>query len=286
MLADHLHVPADRMTAVADGETLDLGGKTLEFVYTPWVHWPETMSTYLREDRILFSCDFFGAHLATSDLAATDAPRVLEAAKRYFAEIMLPTRNIIRNNMEKLKRLAVDVIAPSHGPVHVRPALILDAYREWASDRPRNLAAVAYVTMHGSTRKLVRRLVEALVERGVAVEQFDLAATDLGKLATALVDAATLVVGAPVVNAAPHPAASHAAALANVLRPKARCVGLVGSYGWSGKPLEGLAGQMPNVKAELLPPVLCKGLPREADFAAVAKLAETIAEKHRTLGLA
>ncbi|MBN1631486.1 MAG: MBL fold metallo-hydrolase, partial [Thermoleophilia bacterium] len=92
MLIDALAIPEEVFVTVADGEQLSLGGKTLTFVHAPWVHWPETMVTYLQEDRILFSCDFFGSHIATSDLYVIDECRVEEAAKRYFAEIMAPFR--------------------------------------------------------------------------------------------------------------------------------------------------------------------------------------------------
>ncbi len=285
MLVDHLRVPEARIRAVADGETLDLGGKTLEFLHTPWVHWPETMSTWLREDRILFSCDFFGSHLATTDLFVTDEARVMEAARRYYAEIMMPFRSVIQRNLEKLKRLDIATIAPSHGPAYGRPALILDAYRDWVSDRLRSLVVLPYVSMHGSTARLVRRLTEELSDRGVAVEPFDMTSADLGKLASALVDAATLVVGTPTVLVGPHPAVIYAAALANALKPKLRHAAVIGSYGWSGKAVEQIAGLIPDLKVEVLPPVLCKGLPQEADYQAIARLAETIAEKHKALGL-
>jgi flavorubredoxin len=285
MLVDHLRVPDARIRAVADGETLDLGGRTLEFLHTPWVHWPETMSTWLREDRILFSCDFFGSHLATSDVFVADGPKVLDAAKRYYAEIMMPFRNVIQRNLEKLKRLDIAMIAPSHGPVYDRPALILDAYRDWVSDRLRNHVTLPYVSMHGSTARLVRRLVEELADRGVAAEPFDMTSVDLGRLAVSLVDAATLVVGTPTVLVGPHPAVVYAAALANALKPKLKHAAVIGSYGWSGKAVEQIAGLIPDLKVEVLPPVLCKGLPQEADYQAIAKLAETIAEKHKALGL-
>ena len=100
MLVDLLLVPEDRILAMDDGATLSLGDRTLEFIYAPWVHWPETMLTYLREDKILFSCDFFGSHLATTDLYVTDEGRAYEAAKRYYAEIMMPFRKIIQKNLK------------------------------------------------------------------------------------------------------------------------------------------------------------------------------------------
>ena len=103
MLMDLLQVPENAFVTVKDGENLSLGNKTLKFIHTPWVHWPETMVTYLEEDRILFSCDFYGSHIATSDLFVTDQGRVYEAAKRYFAEIMMPFRKVIEKNIEKLE---------------------------------------------------------------------------------------------------------------------------------------------------------------------------------------
>ncbi len=183
LLVDHLHLPEDRVRAVADGETLSLGDKTLRFVHTPWVHWPETMCSYLEEERILFSCDFFGAHIAASDLFVTDRCRVYEAAKRYFGEIMLPFRAIIAKNLEKLGSLEVDLIAPSHGQVYDEPAWILEAYADWALHPPQNLVVLPFVTMHGSTALMVEHLTEGLVARGVRVERFNLTVTDIGKLA-------------------------------------------------------------------------------------------------------
>ncbi|MGQ9584359.1 MAG: FprA family A-type flavoprotein [Anaerolineae bacterium] len=285
MLVDHLGISEEQVRAVADGETLALGGKTLQFLYTPWVHWPETMSTYLPEDRILFSCDFFGSHLATTDLYVTDEARVYEAAKRYYAEIMMPFRKIIRGNLEKIAPLEVDCIAPSHGPVYDRPQFILDAYRDWTSEEVKNEVVLPYVTMHDSTRRMVEYLVGALAEKGVTVHQFDLSVTDLGKLAISLVDAATLVLGTPTVLTGPHPSVVYAAYLANALRPKLRFASVIGSYGWGGKAVEQITGMLSNLKVEVLDPVYCKGLPRKGDLEALERLAATIAEKHRQLGL-
>jgi len=281
MLVDLLRIPEDRFITVDDGETVSLGDRTLEFIHTPWVHWPETMVTYLPEERILFTCDFFGSHLATTDLYVTEEWRVYEAAKRYYAEIMMPFRKIIRRNLEKLEGRSIDLIAPSHGPIYDRPAFILDAYQDWVSEEPKNVAVLPYISMHGSTEKMVEYLVSALAERGVTVHQFDLAVTDIGKLAITLVDAATIVVGTPTVHVGPHPNVVYAAYLANVLRPKLKFATIIGSYGWSSKAIEQIAGLIPNLDVEILDPVLCQGFPREADFKALDRLAATIAEKHQ-----
>lgn len=281
LLMDLLKIPETFFISVEDGERLSLGDKTLKFIFTPWVHWPETMVTYLEEDKILFSCDFFGSHIASSDLFVTDQGRVYEAAKRYFAEIMMPFRNIIKKNLEKLAPYEIDMIAPGHGQIFLDPAFIMDAYKKWTLGAPRNTVVLPYVSMHESTRLMVEHLVAALVERGVKVEQFNLAVTDIGKLAMSLVDAATIVVGTPTILSGPHPYAAYAAFLANALRPNTKFLSIVGSFGWGGKTVEALAGMIPNLKVEVLEPVLCKGVPTKEVFDALDNLADTIAQKHK-----
>lgn len=285
MLAEHLGFSPDIMVTVADGETLSLGDRTLRFIHTPWVHWPETMCTWLEEEKILFSCDFLGSHLASSDLYATDEARVYQAAKRYYAEIMMPFRKIINKSLEKVAALEPKIIAPSHGPVYARPALILDAYREWLLSPPKNQVLLAYVSMHDSTRRMTDHLTGELCQLGIGVERFDLETTDLGALAMALVDAATVVLGTPTVLMGPHPLAANAAYLANALKPKTRFLGVYGSYGWGGKTADMLASMLGGLDAELLPPVLVKGLPNQAALSKLDELARAIAEKHASLGL-
>jgi len=284
MLIDLLAIPEEKFITVNDKETISLGDRTLEFIHAPWVHWPETMLTYLKEDRILFPCDFFGSHLATTDLYVRDGGQVYEAAKRYYAEIMMPFRTTIQKNLEKVKGYDIDIIAPSHGPMHDKPEFILKAYHSWAFDEPKNIVVLPYISMHGSTRKMVEYLVGALAQRGVTVKQFDLAVTDIGKLAMALVDTATVVLGTPTVLAGPHPNVAYAAILANALRPNLKFISIIGSYSWGGKAVEQLAAMIPNLKIEILEPVLSKGLPQEADFKALDNLAETIAERHKESG--
>ena len=281
MLIGLLLIPEDKFITVSDGETLSLGDKTLEFIHAPWVHWPETMLTYLREDKVLFPCDLFGSHLATTDLYVTDEEQVYEAAKRYYAEIMMPFHTNIQNHLEKLKGYEIDIIAPSHGPVYDKPSFILEAYRSWVFDPPKNIVILPYISMHGSTKEMVDYLVEALAERGVTVRQFNMTKTDIGKLAIALVDAATMVIGTPTIMVGPHPNIVYAAFLANALRPKLQFVSIIGSYGWGGKAVEQLQGMIPNLKVEVLQPVIIKGFPKEADFQALNNLADTIVEKHK-----
>jgi len=285
MLMDLLLIPDDGFITMSDGETLSLGNKTLEFIHAPWVHWPETMLTYLQEDKVLFPCDLFGSHLAATDLYVTDEGQVYEAAKRYYAEIMMPFRASIQKHLEKIKQYQIDIIAPSHGPMYDKPLFILEAYRRWVFDPPRNMVVLPYISMHGSTQKMVEYLVGALADRGVTVKQFNLSVADIGKLAMALVDAATMVIGTPTVLVGPHPNVAYAALLANALRPKLQFVSIIGSYGWGSKAVEQLQGMIPNLKVEVLDPVISKGLPKESDFKALDNLAGMIAEKHKSNNL-
>lgn len=281
MLIDLLMLPEDKFIVVEDGETLSLGGKTLKFILTPWVHWPETMSTYLVEDKILFSCDFFGSHIASSDIFVHDQGRVYEAAKRYFGEIMMPFRSIISKNLEKIEPYDIQIIAPSHGQIYDSPKWIVDAYKDWSSGVPYNLVVIPFVSMHGSTRIMVDHIAAALSERNVRVELFNLAVTDIGKLAISLVDAGTIIVGTPTVLAGPHPLAAHVAFVANALRPKAQFLSIIGSYGWGGKTVESLANMIPNLKVEVLDPILCKGLPKADTLENLDKLANSIVHRHK-----
>ncbi len=284
-LVDLLRIPQDRFIVIGDGDTLDLGDRTLEFIIAPWVHWPETMLTYLREDRILFTCDLFGSHYATSSLYVPDGGRVYESAKRYYAEIMMPFRASIRRHLEKLASREIDVIAPSHGPVYDRPAFITDAYRDWTGDAVGNMVVLPYVSMHGSTQAMVDHFVDALVQRGIGVQPFNLTKTDTGDLAKALVDAATVVIGSPTVIFGPHPQVIYAAYLANLLRPKTRYATVIGSYGWGGKTVDTVKDMLGRLKVEFLEGVYVRGYPKDEDFAALDRLADEIRKRHEEAGI-
>ncbi|HPB00328.1 MAG TPA: FprA family A-type flavoprotein [Candidatus Marinimicrobia bacterium] len=283
LLQEHLLIPDEKFKIINDGEELSLGNKTLRFIFTPWVHWPETISTYLEEDKILFSCDFFGSHLATSNLFVDDESRVYRSAKRYYAEIMMPFRSNVRQNLEKVKNLAIEMIAPSHGPIYPNPEFIMEAYADWTSDSVKNIVLIPYVSMHGSTEAMVQYLTKALIEREITVQPFNLSRTDIGELAMAVVDAATVIIGSPTVILGPHPAAVSAAYLVNLLRPKTRYLTIIGSFGWGGKMPEQIKALLSGMKAEFLSPVIIKGYPKLEDFSALDRLADEIAARHRAL---
>jgi len=285
LILTHLHVPEEKIKVIEDGEKLDLGGLTLQFIFAPWVHWPETMLTYLPERKLLFTCDFLGSHLATSSLFIEDERLVYLGAKRYYAEIMSPFRNLIKGHLEKIKKLDIEMIAPSHGPIYQNPQFIIEAYEEWISDQPKNIVLMPWISMHGSTQAMVEYLSSRLIEKGVEVEPYDISKVDLGELTMATVDAATIILAAPTILTNMHPMAELVAYWVSILRPKAKAYGFIGSYGWGGKTLETVKSLFSGIKADFFEPVMVKGLPTQADYEALDKLADAIVEKHRVLGL-
>jgi flavorubredoxin len=286
LLVALLQIPPGSVQLIKDGETLSLGDRTLRFFMTPWTHWPETQITFLQEDKILFPCDLFGFHMASSGLYVTDEAAAYRSAKRYYAEIMMPFRNSIKGYVEMARGLDPAMIAPSHGPIHRNPKFILDAYADWVSDDVKNEVVIPYVSMHGSTQKMVELLTGALIERGIGVKPFNLTHTDIGELALSLVDAATIVVATPTVLFGPHPQIINATYLANLLKPKVRFASVIGSFGWGGKSAETIVKMLDHVKVEVLEPVVIKGMPDEAAVVALNRLADDILKKHRGIHIA
>ncbi len=285
MLYELLRVPSERVQVVQDGDVVDLGGRTLRFLHAPWVHWPETMFTYVEQDGLLFSCDFLGSHLATGELTTAGSGAELVGAKRYYAEIMMPFAAQVAKHLDRIEGLNIRMACPSHGPVWSDPGVIRRAYRAWSSGPMANKVCLPFVSMHGSTELMVDALVDGLIRRGVGVERFELTGTDLGRIAMSLVDSATIVVAAPTVLGGVHPVAAHAAFVANALRPRTQYLSVMTSYSWGGRAVEQLAAITSNIKAKLLDPVEVRGLPGPEDLRAIEGLAEKIAQSHAEAGL-
>ncbi len=280
MLISHLGIKDSRIRIVQDDETLDLGGKTLQFVETPWLPWPETMCSFLQEDRIIFTCNFFSAHQATSDLYAYDRVRNYPAAKRFYADSLMPFRPMVKQNLLKIESLEPVIIAPGHGPVHYDPPFILNAYKNWIEDTPENSVIIPYISIHGNTLKMVDFLVKELTSYNINVRPMDMRITDQATLACSLVDAATVILGSPTVHLGPHPIMVQTAYTINSLRPKFLHLGMIGSYGWSSRMPDMLKNLLPDLNVQLLNPVLCRGMPAQYDYGLLEKLAEEIAEIH------
>ncbi|TCK06571.1 FprA family A-type flavoprotein [Phorcysia thermohydrogeniphila] len=285
MLIDLLDLPENVFQVIEDGETLSLGDKTLQFFLAPWVHWPETMFTYAVEDKVLFTCDFLGSHIATSELFDTsdeNRAKVYLETKRYYAEIMMPFRNFIKKHLALIDKLQPEILAPSHGVVIKETEFILNAYRRWVSDEVKPLVIIPFISMHESTRRMVDFLTSELSKRGIAVRPYNLTSVDIGNVAMDLVDAAGVVFASPTVLAGAHPAIISFAYLVNCLRPKTKLATVIGSYGWNGVvTVKHIQETLRNLKAEWIEPVMVKGLPKEEDYTRLEELADKIAEKVR-----
>ncbi|MCG8376243.1 MAG: hypothetical protein MI702_07155, partial [Chlorobiales bacterium] len=183
----------------------------------------------------------------------------------------------------KIRGFDIAFIAPSHGPIFDHPEQIVSAYESWVSEHVSNVVVLPYISMHGSTAIMVNHLMNALIEKGVTVKKFELSSADIGKLAMALVDAATIVIGTPTVLTGPHPAVFSATHLANALRPKLKYAAVIGSYGWASKAIEQVSALIPNINVEVLATVMCKGLPQKDTFTELDALAEEISKKHAEL---
>lgn len=285
IIQEMLHIEDKYFQIVVDGEGISLGDKTLKFIYAPWVHWPDTMFTYIPEDKLIFTCDFLGSHSPFETLYADETPEILKAAKRYYAEIMMPFRSFCKKYVQLLKGMDIEMILTSHGPIYKNPKFILDAYEDWTADECKNEVVIPYVSMYESTKEMVDYLSEKLSEKGIVTKPFNVVEEDLGELAMELVDACTVVFGSSMVLAGPHPAAVTTAYLAGILRPKLKFISFIGSFGWGGVLVEKLEQFLSGVKAEKLEPVIIKGKPKKEDFEKLDILVEEIYQKHKSIGL-
>ncbi|MFI3300676.1 MAG: FprA family A-type flavoprotein [Candidatus Gastranaerophilales bacterium] len=285
-IKEMLLVDENKIKVIADKEELSLGDKTLKFIIAPGVHWPDTMFTHIVEDNLLCTCDFLGSHYVFDDIFAVESEELLHSAKRYYAEIMMPFRIMCKKYTKMIKEeIKPEIILPSHGPLHKNPNYILDAYEDWSSDTCKNFVVLPYVSMYGSTKEMIDYVVKGLNEKKIDTMVYDIVDGDLGDLAMALVDAATVIMGSSMVLAGPHPMTFNVAYLAGVLRPKAKFASFVGSYGWGGNLFGKLGEMLSGLKLDVIDPVLVKGKAKAEDFEKLDELIQQIYEKHKSIDL-
>ncbi len=277
LLENLLGIPQEKILTIEDGESLKTGQHQLKFIVTPWVHWPDTMVTYLSPEGILFSCDFFGSHLATTK-TISEPEDIKEEAKRYYAHIMMPFAQMIQKNLDKLKDLKIEMIAPSHGPIIEKPEVIVDFYERWSTETSRKVV-IAYVSMHGSTKLMVEHLTKTLLDLNVNLRVLNLANTDSSEIIMELVDSAALIIASPTVLTRPHPLVASTLYLVNMLKPPIKYFALIGSYGWGTLIEKETKKLLSTINVEFLDPVLVKGQPLREDFERLDKLAHEIKEK-------
>ena len=271
-----------RALPVGEGDTLGLGGKTLTFLEAPWLHWPETMFTFCREDAILFSCDFFGSHLASDKLFDDEVGDILlPEAKRYYAEIMMPFSRFVAMALDKIKGMDIKMIAPSHGPIYRNPRRIVHAYDKWARGPLESKALVIYVSMWGNTEILAKTIANAISDQGVEAVPYDMLTADISHIARDLVDASAVVVGSPTLLGGIHPLVATVTQLMRALRPRLRLAAIFGTYGWGGGATDQIRNILQASGFEVIDVLKVKGKPKREDLERAANLGERIAQRVR-----
>ncbi len=264
-LARHYDISAWKVQVVAGGQTIGLGRRTLRFLETPMAHWPESMFTYVPEEKLLFSMDVFGQHYATAERFDEEVPAdvLMEEAKTYYANIFMPYAGAVGPCLAKLADLDVELIAPSHGVIWGRDReRIIAAYRDWIACRPQAKVLVLYDTMWESTAQMAEAIAQAAAQPGVQTRLFHLRHASLTQLAAELVDAAAVAIGCPTLNRGLMPAAAAALSYFAGLRPQGKAALAFGSYGWGPGGPEAVHQAIQALGWEVLrEPIKCKYRP-------------------------
>ncbi|MBA2847057.1 flavorubredoxin [Methanococcus maripaludis] len=219
---------------VDSGDSVNIGKRNLTFVKTPMLHWPDNMVTYSPEDKILFSNDAFGQHIASSERFDFEIDYTLDSAKEYFANILLPYRTLIPNAVKTVDTLETDLICPSHGIIWKENiSKIKEKYLEFASNNVINKAVIVYDTMYSSTEKIGLAIAEGLIESGVEVKVFKISKTPVSKIIAEILDAKYVLVGSPTLNINLYPEVARFLKYMEGLKPNKKIAAAFGSYGWA-----------------------------------------------------
>jgi flavorubredoxin len=282
-LSDYHDTAAWRFKVIADRETLRLGARSLVFIDTPMVHWPESMVTYVPEEKLLFSMDAFGQHLASSSRFDDEAPlcTVMEEARIYYANIVTPFCARVQKALSDLGSVPLAMIAPSHGVIWRRHVdQIVKAYHNWANGKSKPTVLVAYDSMWGSTARLAQAIHEGAMQPGVEAKLIGLRQTNLTRLATEVLDCGAVAFGSSTLNQSMLPAVAAAANYLTGLRFASRPAFAFGSYGWSKGGAEALDEALRAMKWEVVrEPIRCRFAPKDACLAECREAGKALAEK-------
>lgn len=269
-------------SVVKTGEVLDLGGKTLTFVETPMVHWPDSMVTYIQEDRVLLPNDAFGQHLASSERFDDELglETILPEATKYYANIVMPYGAQVLKALDTLKAIPLEVIAPSHGVIWRRyiPEII-GYYERWAKGLTERKALVVYDTMWGSTEKMAQAISRGLEQEGITVKLYRLSISDKSDIVKELLDTRALFLGSPTLNNGPFPKVAEFLTYIKGLRPQHRIAALFGSYGWGGGAVKILAAELQAAGMEIVDQIQTKFIPDTNSLMSCEELGKKVAQK-------
>lgn len=280
------HYGADfNIKVVKIGGELKLGKRTLRFIEAPMLHWPDSMFTYMVEDKILMPNDAFGQHFATSERFddEVDEHILMEEAKTYYANILMPLAPLITRKLEEVTQMGIPIamIAPSHGVIwRSDPSKIIKAYLDWSASVSKNKVVIVYDTMWGSTDKMARAIAEGATSQAVDVKMLKLRASDLTEAITEILDAKAVIVGSPTLNNGMFPTLSSFLTYATGLKPKGKLWGFFGSYGWGGGAVKSMTEMAQKAGFEVHEPgVEVKYVPDQEDLKKCFEFGQQIAAK-------
>ncbi|MFO7984747.1 MAG: flavodoxin domain-containing protein [Desulfatiglandaceae bacterium] len=268
---------------VESGGELNLGKRTLTFLETRMLHWPDSMFTYAKEDKILFSSDAFGQHYAGLERFDDEVGEdIMPHARKYFANILLLYAPLVLKLVEQVTKmgLSIEMICPDHGIMWRKdPSKIINAYVTWSRQAPQRKALVVYDTMWHSTETMAQTIVEALGARGVDARPYHLRTNHRSDIITEVLDAGAVIMGSPTLNNGLFPTVSDFLTYMKGLKPKNKIGAAFGSYGWSGEAVKLLSAELETMKFEVIDPgVRLQYVPDEEGLEACRNLAEKIAQ--------
>ncbi|MFQ5681410.1 MAG: FprA family A-type flavoprotein [Candidatus Omnitrophota bacterium] len=243
-----------RFKQVQSGDILDIGQRRLEFILAPMVHWPDSMATYCQRDRVLFSNDAFGQHIASSCRFAEDLgwDIVREEAAKYYANIVWPYGAQVKRLLGDVSGLKIETIAPSHGLIwNRRIEDIVSLYKRWADNYVRDKAVVIYDTMWGSTEKMAYIFRDVFERKGISCEMKSLKTNDISEIIASILEAKYICIGSPTLNSGILPSVAAFLTYMRGLSPKNRIGFAFGSYGWGGQVVEEIEDILVAAKFEL-----------------------------------
>jgi len=289
-LLAHFHQEEWPYEAVRTGDTISLGKRSVQFIETRMLHWPDSMFSYIPEDRLLISSDAFGQHVASSERFddEVDLSMLLGHAAKYYANIILPYSALVQKLLAQVREigLKIDMIAPDHGLIwRVNPQKILEHYDAWSQQKSKVKALVIYDTMWHSTEMMAKTIVEGLVEQGVRVELFDLSSTHRSDIITEVLDAGALIIGSSTLNNGMLPHMADLLHYMKGLRPAKKIGAAFGSYGWSGEAVKLITTAMEEMKFEIFDPgIKVQYVPQDDDLKKCADLGRKIARTLKKQG--
>lgn len=285
-LIKHFGAEFERVEVIKSGDTLKLGKKTLTFLEAPMLHWPDSMFTYLVEDKILLPNDAFGQHLASSSRFddEVDEKILMEEAITYYSNILTPFSPLIVKKIQEVvaMKLPIDIIGPSHGIIWRKdPMKIVNAYLDWCTGKiVKNKAVIVFDTMWGSTDKMARAIGEGIASQGVEVKLLKLRATDNTNIVTEITDAKAVLVGSPTLNNGMFPSLGSFLTYIGGLRPKGKTWCFFGSFGWGGGAVRGMIKMAKEVGFDVMEPGLeLKWVPTAEELKKCFEFGQQIAQK-------